>query len=67
MIVDDKSIRRKLTVNRETFKYEFDEEFATATAVEFGRFYHRGDTWRFEAMGQDHQRELGTFVNQYVG
>ena len=30
MIVDDKSIRRKLTVNRETFKYEFDEEFATA-------------------------------------
>lgn len=51
--------------NREMFKYELDEDFSTATGIEFGRLYRRAETWRFEAIGLGHQRDLGAFLATY--
>lgn len=51
--------------DREMFKYELDEDFSACTAVEFGRLYRRGDGWRFEAVGQGSQRDLGALLSAY--
>ena len=52
--------------NGEICKYELDEDFSAETAVEFGRLYKRGGSWRFEAMGVGHRGGLATFVAKYV-
>lgn len=51
---------------QETFKYELDEDFSTETAIEFGRLYRRGDSWRFEATGRGSRHTLDDFVRQYL-
>lgn len=53
------------TTNEEICKYELDEDFSTVTAIEFGRLYQRGDTWRFEAMGHGIRGGLADFVSKY--
>ena len=35
----------------EICKYELEEDFSSATALEFGRLYKRNGAWRFEATG----------------
>ncbi len=52
---------------QELYKYELDEDFSTETAVELGRLYRRGDTWRFEATGRGSRNTLDDVVKQYVG
>jgi len=52
--------------NEEICKYELDEDFSVETAVEFGRLYKRGGTWRFEAVGLGHSGGLATFVSKYA-
>ena len=52
--------------NEEICKYELDEDFSVETAVEFGRLYKRGGSWRFEAMGTGHSGGLNTFVSKYA-
>lgn len=50
----------------EMCKYELDEDFSIETAIEFGRLYKRGGSWRFEAMGTGASGGLQTFVNKYA-
>ena len=52
--------------NEEICKYELDEDFSVETAVEFGRLYKRGASWRFEALGTGHSGGLATFVAKYA-
>lgn len=52
--------------NNEICKYELDEDFSVETAIEFGRLYKRGDTWRFEAIGNGHKGGLEPFVKKYA-
>ncbi len=49
----------------EICKYELDEDFSTATALEFGRLYKRNDAWRFEATGILVIGGLDGFVAKY--
>ncbi len=50
----------------EICKYELDEDFSIETAVEFGRLYKRGGTWRFEAIGRATTGGLQAFVDKYA-
>lgn len=54
------------TNNHEICKYELAEDFSVETAVEFGRLYKRGQSWRFEAVGAGYQGGLGAFVKKYA-
>ncbi len=49
----------------EICKYELDEDFSTATALEFGRLYKRNSEWRFEATGVPVSGGLSGFVAKY--
>ena len=49
----------------EICKYELDEDFSTATALEFGRLYKRNGEWRFEATGLPATGGLEGFVAKY--
>lgn len=49
----------------EICKYELDEDFSTATALEFGRLYKRNDAWRFEATGLPVTGGLDGFIGKY--
>ena len=50
----------------EICKYELGEDFSVETAVEFGRLYKRGGSWRFEAMGIGYKGGLATFTDKYA-
>jgi tellurium resistance protein TerD len=50
----------------EICKYELGEDFSVETAVEFGRLYKRGGTWRFEAMGIGYKGGLSAFTAKYA-
>jgi len=54
------------STNEEICKYELSEDFSLETAVEFGRLYKRGGSWRFEAMGLGHIGGLATFRSKYA-
>lgn len=49
----------------EICKYELDEDFSSVTAIEFGRLYHRGEGWRFEAMGDGIKGGLADYLAKY--
>lgn len=49
----------------EICKYELDEDFSTVTAVEFGRLYNRGGSWRFEALGDGIKGGLSDYIAKY--
>jgi tellurium resistance protein TerD len=51
--------------NEEIAKYELDEDFSVESAVEFGRLYRRGTTWKFEAIGRGYNGGLQTLVDKY--
>ena len=51
--------------NEEICKYELDEDFSTATALEFGRLYKRSGAWRFEATGLPVSGGLTGLVAKY--
>lgn len=53
------------STSEEICKYELDEDFSTATALEFGRIYKRGDAWRFEATGLPVAGGLEGFIAKY--
>jgi len=50
----------------EMCKYELEEDFSIETAVEFGRLYKKGGSWRFEAVGKGYPGGLQYFVNKYT-
>ncbi len=50
----------------EMLRFELDEDFSTATGVEFGRLYRRGNGWRFEALGNAAGGGLMDFVKKYA-
>lgn len=49
----------------EIAKYELEEDFSIETAVEFGRLYRKDGAWKFQAIGDGYQEDLGFFVNKY--
>lgn len=49
----------------ELAKYELEEDFSVETAVEFGRLYRKGGSWKFAAIGAGYKEDLGFFVNKY--
>lgn len=51
--------------SEEICKYELDEDFSTATALEFGRLYKRSGAWRFEATGMPVSGGLAGFIAKY--
>ena len=51
--------------SEEICKYELDEDFSTATALEFGRLYKRNGAWRFEATGLPVSGGLGGLAAKY--
>jgi tellurium resistance protein TerD len=51
--------------NQEILKYELDEDFSTETAIEFGRIYKRGETWRFEAIGNGTSKGFEDYIKKY--
>jgi tellurium resistance protein TerD len=53
------------STNKEILKYELDEDFSSETAVEFGRIYRRGDSWRFEAIGNGNVQGFEAFIKKY--
>ncbi|MEC4989896.1 MAG: TerD family protein [Oscillatoria sp. PMC 1068.18] len=54
-----------LTTEKEVAKYQLEEDFSLETAVEFGRFYRKDGSWRFQAVGQGYNVGLQKFVDQY--
>lgn len=52
--------------NVEICRYELGEDFSVETAIEFGRLYKRGGTWRFEAMGIGYKGGLAAFTGKYA-
>ena len=53
--------------NQEIVRYELDEDYSTETAIEFGKFYKKGNSWRFQAVGTGYNAGLQGFVDQYIG
>lgn len=51
--------------NQEIAKYELGEDFSIESAVEFGRLYRRGTSWKFAAIGQGYSGGLQTLVDKY--
>ena len=51
--------------DQEIAKYELGEDFSIESAVEFGRLYRRGTTWKFAAIGQGYSGGLQTLVDKY--
>ncbi len=51
--------------NEEILKYELDEDFSSETAIEFGRIYKRGETWRFEAIGNGTSQGFEAYIKKY--
>jgi tellurium resistance protein TerD len=51
--------------NQEILKYELDEDFSSETAIEFGRIYKRGETWRFEAIGNGTYQGFEAYIKKY--
>ena len=49
----------------ELARYDLQEAFSEETAVEFGRFYRKDGTWRFQAVGQGYKQGLQSFVDKY--
>lgn len=52
--------------DEEIAKYDLEEDFSVETAVEFGRLYRSGKTWKFEALGIGYQGGLQFFVDKYA-
>ena len=49
----------------ELARYDLQEAFSEETAVEFGRFYRKDGSWRFQAVGQGYKQGLQSFVDKY--
>lgn len=47
-------------------RYDLDEDFSTAKAVEFGRLYRRHGVWKFQAIGEGFKGGLDYFCNKYA-
>lgn len=47
-------------------RYDLDEDFSTAKAVEFGRLYRRDGVWKFQAIGEGFKGGLEYFCNKYA-
>jgi len=50
----------------EICRYDLDEDFSTAKAIEFGRLYKREGAWKFQAIGEGHDGGLDYFCNKYA-
>jgi len=55
-----------LSNDKEIAKYELDEDFSTETAIEFGRLYRKGGSWRFKAVGTGYTAGLQGFVDKFA-
>jgi tellurium resistance protein TerD len=56
-----------LNTNAEIAKYDLEEDFSSETAIEFGRLYKKGSSWRFKAVGAGFNAGLQGFVDRFVG
>lgn len=52
--------------NQEIAKYELEDDFSSETAIEFGRFYKKDNSWRFKAVGVGYNSGLQGFVDKFV-
>jgi len=66
-MVEDSVIRvTDAVTGEEICKYELDEDFSTETALEFGKLYRRGNSWKFKALGSASAGEMQGLVNKYA-
>jgi tellurium resistance protein TerD len=57
----------KDSVNKaEICRYDLDEDFSNAKAVEFGRLYRREGVWKFQAIGEGFHGGLEYFSIKYA-
>lgn len=54
------------TTAEDICRYDLDEDFSTAKAVEFGRLYRREGVWKFQAIGEGFKGGLDYFCNKYA-
>jgi len=54
------------TSGDEICRYDLDEDFSKAKAVEFGRLYRRDQVWKFQAIGEGFDGGLEFFVRKYA-
>lgn len=52
---------------KEIARYRLEDEFATATAVQFGSLYRENGEWTFKAIGAGSRRGLADYVLHYGG
>lgn len=65
--VRDAYIQIKNAVTGEVIcRYDLDEDFSTDKGVEFGRLYHRGSEWKFQAVGEAHADGLEPICRKYA-
>lgn len=50
---------------KELARYQLSEDFSEESAIEIGRFYRKGDGWKFEAMGYGYSGGLLYFLKKY--
>lgn len=53
------------STGEEMARYKLNEDFSGETAIEMGRFYRKGDAWKFEALGYGYQGGLMYFLKKY--
>lgn len=51
----------------ELARYRLEDEFAGATAVQFGSLYKENGQWTFKAVGAGHNRDLAAIIRVYGG
>lgn len=65
-MVDNAYIR---VLNKETgeelCRYDLGEDFSTQTSVVFAEMYKHQDEWKFRAVGQGYEKELGDLCREY--
>lgn len=54
------------TTGEEILRFDLDEDYSTATAVEFGRLYRRRGAWKFQAIGDGVPGGLAGLVKKYA-
>lgn len=50
---------------KELARYKLNEDFSKESSIEIGRFYRKGDAWKFEAMGYGYRGGLLHFLKKY--
>lgn len=53
------------TTNREVLRFDLAEDYSSETSMIFGELYRLNNDWKFRAIGQGHQGDLGSVIRGY--